>query len=79
MAKKENVHLQLSEELSDIDAELERAMEDLSDTNQRINDFLNDEDEEGETADQNQEAPSSEEPSGNAESKKVEADAQSNE
>ena len=48
MAKKENVHLQLSEELSDIDDELEQAMEALSDTNQRIDDFLNENEEEEE-------------------------------
>ena len=47
MAKKDNVHLQLSEELVDIDAELELAMEALSDTNQRIDTFLNEGDEDG--------------------------------
>ena len=41
MAKKDNVHLQLSEELAGIDAELDEAMEALSETNHRINSFLN--------------------------------------
>jgi hypothetical protein len=39
--KKEDVHLQLSEELVGIDAELDRAMEALSATNFRIDAFLN--------------------------------------
>jgi hypothetical protein len=47
MAKKDNVHLKLSEELVDIDAELELAMESLSDTNQRIDTFLNEGEEDG--------------------------------
>lgn len=42
MAKKDNVHLQLTEELNSIDAELEDAMEALSATNHRIDSFLND-------------------------------------
>jgi uncharacterized protein YfcZ (UPF0381/DUF406 family) len=41
MAKKDTVHLRLSEELSDIDAELEKAMEALTNTNERIDTFLN--------------------------------------
>ena len=47
--KKEDVHLQLSEELAGIDAELERAMDALSQTNDRIDSFLNDD---GESIDQ---------------------------
>ena len=42
MVKKENVHLKLTEELSEIDSELEDAMEALSETNQRIDAYLND-------------------------------------
>ena len=41
MKKKDNVHLQLSEELVEIDEELGQAMEALSETNQRIDSFLN--------------------------------------
>ena len=78
MSKKENVHLQLSEELSDIDAELEQAMEDLSGTNQRINDFLNEEDG-SKTPDSPQEVLASEATSGDDEQVKGEAEAQSNE
>ena len=44
MAKKENVHLQLSQELSGIDADLEKAIEALTETNHRIDSFLNEED-----------------------------------
>ncbi len=46
MKKKEDVHLQLSEELASIDIELDKAMEALSETNHRIDSFLNG-DEEG--------------------------------
>lgn len=42
MVKKDNVHLKLTEELSEIDSELEDAMEALSETNQRIDSYLND-------------------------------------
>ena len=41
MAKKEDVHLKLSEELEGIDADLDKAMEALSETSQRIDAFLN--------------------------------------
>ena len=60
MAKKDNVHLRLSEELSGIDAELELAMEALSSTNQRIDDFLNYEGEEGEVTSTKNSAPAAE-------------------
>ncbi len=47
MGKKEDVHLKLSEELEGIDAELEEAMEAVSETSQRIDAFL-DQEEQGE-------------------------------
>lgn len=47
MAKKENVHLKLSEELAGIDVELDKAMEALSETNLRIDTFLSDDEGDG--------------------------------
>ncbi|MFP6584113.1 MAG: hypothetical protein VCD00_16365 [Candidatus Hydrogenedentota bacterium] len=41
MVKKDNVHLKLTEELSEIDSELDDALEALSTTNQRIDAYLN--------------------------------------
>ena len=41
MTKKQDVNLQLSEELAGIDAQLDQALEALSETNQRIDSFLN--------------------------------------
>mgnify|MGYP001278397919 CR=1 FL=1 len=41
MSKKENVHLQLTQELESIDADLDKAIDDLTETNLRIDTFLN--------------------------------------
>lgn len=43
MSKKENVNFQLTQELESIDADLDKAIDDLAETNSRIDSFLNEE------------------------------------